>query len=370
VRRIISGNRPDDDLMHGSGRHRRGVFPRSLPLSRTGLIGAITGAVVLAAGGATAVTFMTAGNGSGARPAAIALSPGTVTGGHAAADGASVTRLPSLAASPHVAVMPKPTAHTSRKPRPSASHPAPSGSAAVPSANPSSPPVSAAPPPPVAAGSASCTHPSFVTSAPTGIWGNGGYYVYNNMWNVSGYNVSETLYACSYSNWYVTATMNNDSGDGAVKTYPNVQMNFNEPQISSLHSVTSTYAQTSPQTGIYEDAYDIWLNGVASSGSTEVMVWTQNYHQVPAGSQEATATLGGHSYTVYRTSSGGYIAFVADQNSSSGTVDLLAIFNWLIAKGWIPADSTLGQICYGVELVSTNGVPATFSFNNFSISSS
>ena len=36
-----------------------------------------------------------------------------------------------------------------------------------------------------------------------------------------------------------------------------------------------------PGTGIYEDAYDIWLNGLATSGSTEVMIWTQNNGQTP-----------------------------------------------------------------------------------------
>jgi len=367
VRQITSGNRPDDDLMYGSPRRGRGLFPSS----RAGLVGAVAAAVVLAAGGVTAVTFMTTGNSSGGRQA-IALSPDSASGGHAAADGASAARMPSLAASPHVAVMPKPAGHASGKPKPtvSASHPAPSHGTSAPAANPSSTSASPSSPPPVAAGSTSCTHPSFVTSAPFGMWGNGGYYVYNNMWGVNGYSVSQTLYACSYNNWYVTATMNNDSGNGAVKTYPNVQMDFNEPQISSLHSATSTFAETDPHTGIYEDAYDIWLNGVASSGSTEVMVWNENYHQAPAGSQEATATFDGRSYSVYRTSSGSYVAFVANQNFTSGTVDLLAIFNWLIAKGWIPQNSTLGQICYGVELVSTNNVPATFTFNNFSISSS
>jgi hypothetical protein len=29
-----------------------------------------------------------------------------------------------------------------------------------------------------------------------------------------------------------------------------------------------------------------------------------------------------------------------------------------------------GQVDYGVELVSTNGVPATFSFSNFSVGAS
>jgi hypothetical protein len=189
------------------------------------------------------------------------------------------------------------------------------------------------------------------------------------MWNVGGYNVSETLYACSYSAWYVVAKMDDSKGDGAVKTYPNSHRDFdNNPQISSLSSITSTFAETSPGTGIYEDAYDIWLNGIATSGSTEVMIWNDNHGQVPAGSLQATVTIDGRSYAVWRT--GSYIAFVASTNFTSGTMNLLAFFQWLMAKSWIPANTTLGQVDYGAELVSTNGVPATFTYSGFSVNAS
>jgi hypothetical protein len=188
------------------------------------------------------------------------------------------------------------------------------------------------------------------------------------MWGISGYTVSQTISACSYSNWYVTADMNNDNGDGHVKTYPNSQRDFNDPQISSLNSVTSTFAETSPGTGIYEDAYDIWLNGLATSGSTEVMIWTQNNGQTPSGSVQGSVTFDGRSYTVWKA--GSYIAFVAGANFSSGTVNLLEFFQWIIGKGWISADSTLSQVCYGAELVSTNGVPETFTFSDFSVNAS
>jgi hypothetical protein len=205
------------------------------------------------------------------------------------------------------------------------------------------------------------------------MWNLSPYFVSNDMWNVSGYSVTQTLHACSYSNWYVTATMNNDSGDGAVKTFPNAQRDFfNNPKISSFHSVTSTFAETSPGTGIYEDAYDIFLNApqAFTSASTEVMIWTQNNGQSPGGSNEGTVTLDGRSYTVWRTSNGGYVAFVANTNFTSGTMNLLDFFQWMMGKGWIAADSTLNQVCYGAELVSTNNVPATFTFSNYSVSSS
>jgi hypothetical protein len=188
------------------------------------------------------------------------------------------------------------------------------------------------------------------------------------MWGINGYNVTQSLYACSFSNWYVVANMNNDNGDGHVKTYPNSQRDFNNTEISSLHSVTSTFAETSPGTGIYEDAYDIWLNGLATSGSTEVMIWNQNNGQTPSGSVQGTVTVDGRTYTVWKN--GSYIAFVANANFTSGSVNLLEFFQWIISKGWIPSNSTLSQVCYGVELVSTNGTPATFSFSNYSVNAS
>jgi hypothetical protein len=41
--------------------------------------------------------------------------------------------------------------------------------------------------------------------------------------------------------------------------------------------------------------------------------------------------------------------------------------NWTIAKGWLPAKSTLNQICFGVEIVSTDDTDATFQVSTFSI---
>ncbi len=201
------------------------------------------------------------------------------------------------------------------------------------------------------------------------MWNQAPYFVANDAWNASNYNVSQTLYACSSANWYVVATMDNSKGDGAVKTFPNSHRDFdNAPQISSLSSITSTFAETSPGTGIYEDAYDIWLNGIGGANSTEVMIWTENHGQTPSGSVQGTVTMGGRSYTVWKT--GNYIAFVPGANFTSGTMDLLAFFKWIMSKGWIAGSATLGQVDYGVELVSTNGAPATFAFSNFAVNAS
>jgi hypothetical protein len=194
----------------------------------------------------------------------------------------------------------------------------------------------------------------------------GGFYVDADTWNVANYQVTQTMYVCDYDNWYAVANMNNSAGDGAVKTYPNVHEDFgSSPLISSFKTISSSFAHTAPHVGIYEFAYDIWLNGVASNGSTEVMIWTDNYNQVPSGSSVETVVLDGHSYDVHK--SGSYIAFVETTNVTSGTVNLMSFFNHIIAKGWIPSTSTLGAVDYGVELVSTNGTDATFQVNDFSL---
>jgi hypothetical protein len=213
-----------------------------------------------------------------------------------------------------------------------------------------------------------CKNPVFHTSDPNGGVNDGGYYIHNNMWNTSAGLGPETLTACSYHDWYVVSNQTNSAG--AVKTYPNVHKDYADVPISSFKSLTSKFAERSPHVGIYDVAYDIWTNGVATSGSTEFMIWTENYKQVPAGKNQKTVTLGGRSYAVWKTDDSHYIAFVPSAPFTSGTVDILEIFQWTISQGWLPSTSTLGQLDFGVEIVETGGGDATFYFDDFSISSS
>jgi hypothetical protein len=188
------------------------------------------------------------------------------------------------------------------------------------------------------------------------------------MWNDEYTLGKETLYACSYDNWYVVSNQKND--EGAVKTYPNIHKDYNDVKIDTFSSLSSQFAASSPHVGIYNVAYDIWLNGVATDGCTEVMIWTENFHQVPAGEKVATDTVAGVSYAVWKTKNNEYIAFVPETPMTSGTLNIRALFDYLIGKGWLSKTATLGQICYGVEIVSTEGQDATFTFTDFSITES
>ena len=55
---------------------------------------------------------------------------------------------------------------------------------------------------------------------------------------------------------------------------------------------------------------------------------------------------------------------------TGGDLNLLQFFQWLISQGYEPSNSTLNQVAYGAEIVSTNATPETFGFSNFSVSSS
>lgn len=211
-------------------------------------------------------------------------------------------------------------------------------------------------------------NPKFVTSEPNGGWSEGGYYLHNNMWNSAKYMpCTSTLHAWSHDNWHIVTRMNNQTGDGAVKTYPNVHRDYHRARLDSFDSLRSRFAETSPHVGIYNVAYDIWINGIARPGCTEIMIWTDNFNQVPGGRLVTEATFGDRDYKVYRNARSGYIAFVAKTNFTSGTVDLLAIMKWCVDRSWFSSNSTLDQICFGVEMVSTDDKDATFRVTDFSI---
>jgi hypothetical protein len=220
-----------------------------------------------------------------------------------------------------------------------------------------------------------CTSPTRkLTGPPSSGYSTQGYYLHNNMWNTSYALGPETLAACSYHSWYVTSRQTNHAG--AVLTYPNVHKDYTDwagyegPRVSSFKSLTSRFAAKGPRVGIYNVAYDIWLNGVADNNSTEVMIWTENYRQVPAGSKVTSATFGGKTYDVWKTSDNRYIAFVPRTVMYSGTLDLLAMLKWLQGRGWLSSTATLGQVCFGVEVVHTGGTTARWDFTDFAITDS
>ena len=272
------------------------------------------------------------------------------------------TPLPSISPT-QVSGSPSPSVSSS----PSVNSPSP----ATGNGNPTAAPTTAAQPTtPVT--TSTCTNPTHViqkdpNNAQNGVT-IGNYYADADTWNAANYQLTQTMYVCNYNNWYVVVNTT-DTGDGAIKTYPDVHEDFNEKPISSFTTITSSYADVPPAVGNYDVAYDIWVNGVATSGSTEVMIWTQALGKQASAINSyqsiGTTTIDGVTYNVHKNGNG-YIALQAVPYNTSGTVDIKAVFNYLISKNIFPASSTLGAIDYGVEVAGTNG-SETFKFTNFSI---
>lgn len=194
-----------------------------------------------------------------------------------------------------------------------------------------------------------------------GTWQNGGYTLYNNIWG-SGAG-SQTISADSFSSWSVFANHPNTSG---VKSYPNSTRNISR-RISQLSSVSSSFNVSVPGGGAYTTAYDIW----DTSHAYEIMLWMNKTGPVgPLGSRQTTVSAGGHTWDVYRGSNGAnqVFSFVRTSNTSSATVNIKGVLDWLRNSGWF-GDITLGDVQFGYEITSSSG-GMTFRTNNFSVSSS
>ncbi|NYI07339.1 GH12 family glycosyl hydrolase domain-containing protein [Allostreptomyces psammosilenae] len=200
---------------------------------------------------------------------------------------------------------------------------------------------------------------AWTSSDQWGTWNNGGYILYNNIWG-SGAG-TQTIWADSYRSWGVTA---NHPNTGGVKSYPNATRPINR-QLGSLTSLNSTFAVTVPSAGAYATAYDIWANNHAY----EIMLWMNRYGPVgPIGGQVATVTVGGHTWAVHRGSNGSneVFSFVRQSNTSSGSVDIRAVLNWIRSQGWF-GNVTVDTVQFGYEITSSSG-GLNFTTRDFSVS--
>jgi hypothetical protein len=179
-------------------------------------------------------------------------------------------------------------------------------------------------------------------------WSSGGYTLYNNIWG-SGAG-PQSIWANSATNWGVWA---NHPNTGGIKSYPN-STRWSGKRVSTLGTLSSSFNVTVPTSGVaFTTAYDVW----SSDNANEIMLWMNKYGAVgPLGTLQTTATVGGHTWNVYRGSNGAnqVYSFVRTSNTSSGTVDIKAICNWIRSRGWF-GDVTIGNVQFGYEITSASG---------------
>jgi hypothetical protein len=195
----------------------------------------------------------------------------------------------------------------------------------------------------------------------------GEYFVHNNNWN-DNYGGTHVIHACDADDWYADVNIPNHS-DNAVEAYLNVHKDYDNEPLANIQS--GTFAAEGPQVAgtIWNMAWDIWM-GSGNDGSPfshELMIWTENFGQRPAGNQVGTTVIGGFTYEVWRLGSGdgGIITYLSTVPQRSGTMPLAEFFADVRARGWTP--TTTWQVDFGVETVDTNGTTQRFTFTGFSI---
>lgn len=181
-----------------------------------------------------------------------------------------------------------------------------------------------------------------------GTWSSGGYTLYNNIWG-SGYG-AQTIWANSATNWGVWADHPNTGG---IKAYPN-STRWIGRRVSQLGTVTSQFNVSVPTSGVaFTSAYDIW----SSDHAHEIMLWMNRYGPVgPLGSLQTTASVGGHTWQIYRGSNGAnqVYSFLRSGNTNSGTVNVTQVCQWIRSRGWF-GDVTIGDVQFGYEITSSAG---------------
>ncbi|HXU63923.1 MAG TPA: hypothetical protein VN962_19630 [Polyangia bacterium] len=220
--------------------------------------------------------------------------------------------------------------------------------------------------------------PSNVTAAwcsceQYGQWTNGAATFYNDVWG-SGAG-KECIWATTSNEFGFVAQHPNTSG---IKSYPNISFSPAKA-ISAVSSYTSSFAISVPSGGAWESAYDIW---VKNGSRIEIMLWmyTTGGVQPIAGKYDASGAVpdvsnvnvGGHTWNVFYGSNGAndVVSLLRTSNTTSGTVDIKAILDWIIAnKKSFTSSWSLDQVQFGFEITSDPAVQS-FTVTSFSVSSS
>ncbi|HUB93105.1 MAG TPA: hypothetical protein VMB52_01235 [Verrucomicrobiae bacterium] len=207
------------------------------------------------------------------------------------------------------------------------------------------------------------------------------WWVNNDAW--SGSHGPQTINVCSQSSWY--AVSNQPDNGGQVETYPDTEYDVggrstpSTKTIAQWNSITSTFSEAYPSAGSWDAAYDLWTD----NWTNETMIWnqwtgsedywgscaepgsSQNDCVGPRGASNNSqaATLDGVAYHFLALGSNCSAAteanceyiFFKDSQVASGSVNILAAWQWEVANGYAKSSDVPTQMEYGVEVCSTSG---------------
>ncbi|KAF8709379.1 Glycosyl hydrolase family 12, partial [Rhizoctonia solani] len=217
----------------------------------------------------------------------------------------------------------------------------------------------------------------------TGQWeseniGNGQYILFNNLWGKDqpGTSGSQTTEALSYSgttiSWKTQYSWSGNPND--VKSYANVALLKGlGRQLSAIKTIPTTWRWTYSAAAsdlVANVSYDLWLsnipNGTAASTTStyEIMIWLSNRRAGPAGSQVATANIGGQNWAVFkgRFQTWDVYSFVASSELTNYNADLKPFFTYLSSSHGVSLSQYLVALQAGTEPFQKSGTLTTTSY--------
>ncbi|MFI5937670.1 cellulose binding domain-containing protein [Actinoplanes sp. NPDC051494] len=130
------------------------------------------------------------------------------------------------------------------------------------------------------------------------------------------------------------------------------------------------FTVTEDKPGAMNVAYDLWVHDIANPDwqnqpTDEVMVWLYRSGGAgPVGTRQATVTVGGTSWDLYRGDIGWNVySFVRTGNTSSADLDLTDFTDELTARAWLPATRYLSSVQAGTEVFTGAGALETDAYS-------
>ncbi|MDA0564140.1 hypothetical protein LG943_07340 [Streptomonospora sp. S1-112] len=188
----------------------------------------------------------------------------------------------------------------------------------------------------------------------------GRYIVQNNVWGAD----TRQCVEVNGTSFRVTTADHNNSTSGAPAGYPSIYVGCHyrnctigsglPVQVSRMNTVTSSWQTSSPSTGVYNVAYDLWYDAdpnAPAQNDAELMIWLKYQGGVqPIGQRVATGvSVAGATWDIWQGNIGwNVISFIrtTPTDSVSG-LDLTAFTDVAVARGAVRPEWYLTSIQAG-----------------------
>ncbi|SFT33043.1 Glycosyl hydrolase family 12 [Actinopolyspora lacussalsi subsp. righensis] len=188
----------------------------------------------------------------------------------------------------------------------------------------------------------------------------GRYIVQNNVWGAD----TQQCVSVDGSSFTVTTANHDKATNGSPASYPsiyagchygNCTTNTGLPvRADRMTEATTSWDITTPDTGTYNAAYDLWFDPQPSKSgqnAAELMIWVDHRGDIqPIGSPVGTVTIDGAQWEVWTGDAGwNVISYVRTETTDSVDLDLTAFSADAVERGSVEPSWYLNSVQAGFE---------------------